>query len=144
MPLNFKIWNQGNDGRTMGIRVEDVKELAALAGVCTEPDTAGTYASLQDYLDAAAVAHGATPQHYSRHVDVVWLNPIAYGGRRLFPGRRLLATYTGNERQSGGFASQCYCVVDEDGYAALAPHHKTVIEGEYIAHAQGDVIVLLP
>lgn len=144
MPLNFKIWNQGHDGRTMGIRVEDVDELAALAGVCTEPDTAQTYANLQDYLDAAAKAHGSPPPHYARHVDVVWLNPIGYGGRRFFPGRRLLATYTGPERQSGGFGSQCYCIVDANGYAALVSHHQMVIEGEYIANAQGDVIVLLP
>jgi len=144
MPFNFKIWNQGNDGQTMGIRLADVDELDEFAGVCTEPDIAGTYTNLQAYLDSAAAAHGAAPPHYSRPVDVVWLNPIGYGGRRFFPGRRLLATYTGPERQSGGFGSQCYCIVDPNGYAALAPHHQKVISGEYIANAVTDVLVLLP
>ena len=28
MSYKFKVWNQGHDGRTMGIRVEDVDEVA--------------------------------------------------------------------------------------------------------------------
>jgi hypothetical protein len=31
MSYKFKVWNQGHDGRTMGIRVEDVDEVARIA-----------------------------------------------------------------------------------------------------------------
>jgi hypothetical protein len=44
MPFEFKVWNQGNDGQTMGIRVKDVTELNRFAAACTQPDLAGRWA----------------------------------------------------------------------------------------------------
>ena len=144
MAFDFKIWNQGNDGETMGLRVADVTELTAFAAACNQPDLAGVYQDLSAYLNAANAARGVTPISYSRRIDVVWLNTIGYGTPQLFPGRTLVATYTGNERQAGGFASQCYCIVDPAGYPALAQHHQTPIRVDYITNPSHDVLVVLP
>lgn len=143
MPFRFKIWNQGNDGQTMGIRVADVDELASFATACNQPDLAGLYHNLDDYLAAAAAASGSTPSPYSRLVDVVWLASIGYGAPRAFFGRTLVATYTGPERVTGGFASQCYCIVDAQGYPALAPHHQAIIQVQYVAGPGRDVLVVV-
>ena len=143
MPHRFKIWNQGNDDLIMGIRVENTKRLAAFAPHCNQPDLAGNWANLTDYLSAAAGAR-STPQPYARLVDVVWLNPLGYGTPRYFPGRTLVATYTGPRRPRGGYACQCYCIVDPQGYPALAAHHRTIIQVEYIAHPFHDALVVLP
>jgi len=143
MLCNFKIWNQGHDGQTMGIRVEDATGLQRLATCCNQPDMAANWACLEEYLQAANVATGTPPTPYSRLVDVVWLNQRGYGGSRYFPGRTLVVTYTGIERISGGFSSQCYCIIDPQGYPALAPHDKTPLSVEYVAHPAHDVIVVL-
>jgi hypothetical protein len=87
VPYNFMIWNQGNDGRTMGIRAQDVGELARFAAACSEPDISGQYTNMQQYLNSAGSAHGAPPPPYSRIVDVIWLNPIGYSNHRLFPSQ---------------------------------------------------------
>jgi hypothetical protein len=144
MAYSFKVWNQGNDGATMGIRVADVDELQRFAPACSQPDLGGAWASLGDYLNAAAAAQGTPPQPYSRIVDVVWLNTIGYGSTQLFPGRTLVVTYTGNERQTGGFASQCYCIVDPAGYPTLSGYHRDSIEVSYVAGIGRDVLVVLP
>jgi hypothetical protein len=143
MPYRFKIWNQGHDGRTMGIRVEDINELASLATACTQPDSAGAWSNLQDYLDAVNVVVGAAPPPYTRIVDVVWLNPIGYGVPSYFPGRTLVVTYNGNQRATGGYATQCYCIVDPLGYQRLAPHDKNPLNVEYIAHMRNDLIAIV-
>ncbi len=143
MRCNFKIWNQGHDGQTMGIRVEDAAEVARLVAACNEPDMAGNWAGLHDYVQAAGVATGSPPEPYSRLVDVVWLNPVGYPAPRYFPGKTLVATYTGRERRTGGFAVQCYCIVDPQGYPALAPHDKKPLTAEYISHPSHDVVVVL-
>jgi hypothetical protein len=142
MAFNIKVWNQGNDGQTMGIRIEDTAELNRFALTCIFPDIAGTWSNLQDYMNAASIAAGAAPMPYSRFVDVVWLNPIGYGALRYFPGRTLVATYTGNQRVGGGFAVQCYCIVDPTGYPALAPHHRTPLQMHYLTHRDRDAIVV--
>ena len=69
MTYEFKVWNQGNDGRTMGIRVKNVAELTQLAQVCTQPDLAGNWTGLANYLAAARIAT-STPPPYVRHVLV--------------------------------------------------------------------------
>ena len=51
MAHRFKIWNQGNDGNTMGIRADGMEELKQLAGSCTQPDIAGNYSSLSALLE---------------------------------------------------------------------------------------------
>jgi hypothetical protein len=147
VPYSFKIWNQGNDGRTMGVRVQGVRELAKFAAACTEPDISGRYVDMQFsrcYTRLPAATHGSPPSPYARIVDVIWLNPIGYGSHRLFPGRTLVATYIGPLRTSGGFASQCYCIVDANGYPALAKHHRAAIRVEYVADPARDVLVVMP
>jgi len=144
MPFNFKIWDQGNDGRTMGVRVEDVNELTKFATACSQPDIAGHYPNLRSYLTAASRARGGPPPPYSRIVDVVWLNPVGYRSPQFFPGRTLVATYTGPQRGTGGFASQCYCIIDPIGFTALRRHHRRAIVVEYIAHPSRDALVVLP
>lgn len=144
MSFNFKIWDQGNDGKTMAVRVEDVGELARFAAACSQPDIAGRYVNLRAYLTAAGRASGAPPQPYSRVVDIVWLKALGYRSPQFFPGRTLVATYTGPERNAGGYASQCYCIVDPDGFRALRRHHRTVVSVEYVASPGRDVLVVLP
>ena len=142
MAYRFKIWDQGNDGSTMGIRVDGMREIRRLARTCTEGDIAGNYSCLQHYLDNASRA-STPPQPYSRIVEVVWLNPIGYGKNCLFPGRTLVVTYSGNRRQTGGYACQCYCIVDPNGYPQLRAHHRSPIRVEYVPHATRDALVVL-
>ena len=143
MPFKFKIWDQGNDGSTMAIRVKNVKELAKFAGACTQPDLSGKYPNLGAYLSKAAKAKGAPPTPYTRLLHVVWLNSKGYKAPQFFPGRTLVVTYTGPEKTKGGYASQCYCIIDPVGFAALKKHHRQPISVEYVAGASGDALVVL-
>ena len=143
MAHRFMIWDQGNDGRTMAIRVKGVHELAQFARSCTQPDIAGKYKCLDEYLEVAART-STRPLPYTRIVEVVWLNRIGYGEHRFFQGRTLVVTYSGNRRQKGGFASQAYCIVDPNGYPELRSHHRSTILVEYVSHAGRDALVVLP
>jgi hypothetical protein len=143
MSFNFKVWNQGNDGHTMGIRVADLPELKKFAGTCTKADLAGNWPNMKAYLSAAASA-SVEPVPYIRLVDVVWLNTSLMASQRYFPGRRLVATYTGPKRTTGGFASQAYCIVDPELFAQLGKYHRTKIKVEYVASASHDVLVVMP
>lgn len=122
----FKIWNQGNDGNTMGIRAADVSVVAQLGPAIARPSEDQVYASLGQFLTAVGSASVAPPP-YRRPVDVLWRTAIGYGSHRYFPDRILEATYSGNVRQSGGFAAQCYVIVDPQGFGALGPHHTVPI-----------------
>jgi len=143
MAFEFLIWNQGNDGLTMGIRVRNVAELERLAASCIQPDLGGRWTNLADYLQSSNEAL-TEPEPYVRTVQVVWLNPLGYGSSQVFPGRTFVVTYTGPRRVGGGYASQGYCIVDPQGYPILSPHHQTLIRVEYIAHPSQDIIVVLP
>ena len=143
MSFQFKVWNQGNDGETMGIRVNNVTELRRLATACKQPDLAGRWANLTHYLRAAQNAT-SEPQPYTRLIHVVWLNTLGYGTIRNFPGRTFVVTYTGPMRVSGGFASQGYCIVDAQGYSLLGAHHRRPIKVEYISDPAQDLVVVLP
>lgn len=143
MPFEFKVWNQGNDGQTMGIRVKNVFELSRLASACVQPDITGHWASLTDYLSAARRAT-SEPRPYVRLVQVVWLNTLGYRTQRYFSGRTFVVTYTGPMRTAGGFASQGYCIVDPQGYPQLGRLHRRPVRAEYIADPAQDIIVILP
>lgn len=143
MPFQFKVWNQGNDQQTMGIRIRNVAELARFARVCSQPDLAGAWPDLGTYLSAVARAT-TEPPPYSRLVQVIWLNTRGYGTARNFPGRTLVVTYSGLRRKNGGFASQGYCIVDAQGYPILGPHHQQPIQVEYIADRAQDILIVLP
>jgi len=139
----FKVWDQGNDGSTMGIRVKDVAELNKLSHKVTGMDLAGTYANMAAYLKAAASAK-SPPQPYSRLVSVVWLNAMGYSNPIVFPGRTFVVTYSGNIRQSGGFASQGYVIIDPAGFANLGSHHRDPVDVVYISSAGMDTLVVMP
>jgi len=143
MPNEFKIWDQGNDGSTMSIRVKDTLELNKLKSKVTGVDLSGMYTNLNDYLRRAATAN-LPPAPYSRLVNVVWLNAKGYPKPLVFPARTFVVTYTGNVRQAGGFASQGYVIVDPTGFANLGRHHRDAIEVEYITSAGVDTLVVLP
>lgn len=143
MPNKFKIWDQGNDGNTMGIRVKDTAELNRLKSRVTGMDLAGVYPNLTAYLNNAA-ASTSHPQPYSRLVNVVWLNAKGYSNPIVFPSRTFVVTYTGNVRQSGGFASQGYVIVDPVGFANLGTHHRDAIDVEYISSPGLDTLVVMP
>ena len=142
MAHRFKIWDQGNDGNTMAIRVENMHALRRLAQSCTAQDIAGNYGNLQEYIVAASRAN-TPPLPYPRFVDVVWLNMTGYDEYRYFPHRTLVVTYSGNRRQNGGFASQGYCIIDPNGYPHLAAHHRSPILVEYVANTLRDALVVL-
>lgn len=143
MPFSFKVWNQARDGATMGIRVADVDELDQLAAACTEPDMDGNWDSLQDYLDAAATAT-QPPIPYGRLVDVVWLLDTPFGEQRHCQNRRFKVLRTGEERASGGFPSQAYCILQPSWTADLLLCDKNPITVEYIPGDSVDVIVVMP
>lgn len=142
--FRFKIWNQGNDGNTMGIRVADVSELDRMRVACTEPSLGGRWSNLDQYLQHAASATTQPDPSYSRIVNVVWLRALGYPSPITFNGRTFVVTYTGNARVSGGFASQGYCITDPHGYPLLAAHHQTDLIVQYIPGSFGDTIVVMP
>lgn len=139
----FKVWDQGNDGSTMGIRVKDVAELNKLSHKVTGMDLAGTYSNMAAYLKAAASAKKPL-QPYSRLVTVVWLNSMGYSNPIVFPGRTFVVTYSGNIRQSGGFASQGYVIIDPTGFTNLGSHHRDPVDVVYISSAGMDTLVVMP
>jgi hypothetical protein len=133
--FDFKIWNQANNGTTMGIRGADVNVVAQLGPQFNRGSDDGVYGSLGEYLSAVAVAQ-TPPDPYRRSVDILWRTAIGYGSHRYFTDRVLEVTYTGNVRQSGGFAAQCYVIVDPNGFQALGPHH-TVPISVVVFHGNG-------
>ncbi len=124
--FDFKIWNQANNGTTMGIRAADVNVVAQLVPQFNRGSDDGVYGALGHYLSALAVAP-TPPIPYRRSVDILWRTAIGYGSHRYFTDRVLEVTYTGNVRQSGGFAAQCYVIVDPNGFQALISHHTVPI-----------------
>ena len=142
MKLRFMVWDQGRDGSTMGIRVEDAQEVRNLGGLLAVPDVAGNYRNFQEFLDALTNAGGTPPPSYSRVVDVVWLATIGYSGSRVFPGRTLVASYNGTANNSGGFSPQCYCIVDSQGFVNLSAHDKQSLDVDYVVGAGKDTIVV--
>lgn len=143
MVRKFKIWDQGNDGSTMGIRVATTTELKRLAPRVTGPDLVGRYSCLSDYLKQAETS-SSVPHPYTRIVSVIWLNSLGYATPIIFPGRTFVVTYTGNQRLSGGYASQGYVIVDANGFANLGAHHRKGIEVEYVSSHGMDSIVVMP
>lgn len=139
----FKVWDQANDGQTMAIRVADVNVLAAFAAVCSGPDMAGHWGSLQDYLNAAATAT-QPPIPYVRPVDVLWQRAgVGVPHWSVCFDRRLRVTYAGSIRVSGGFASQGYIVVDPAWNTALQPFDKHLLQVRYCAGPGRDLLVVL-
>lgn len=124
--FDFKIWNQANDGTTMGIRAADVNVVAQIGFHFDRPSNCGTYVSLGQYLTRLSTAT-AHPLPYRRPVDVLWKSAIGYLSHRYFTDRVLEVTYTGDLRQGGGFAAQCYVIVDPQGFAILGQHHTVPI-----------------
>ena len=110
----------------MGIRAADVGVVAQLGPQFNRGSDDGVYGSLSQFLSAIAIAQ-SPPAPYRRSVDVLWRTAIGYGTHRYFTDRVLEVTYTGNHRQSGGFAAQCYVIVDPSGFQALGPHHTVPI-----------------
>jgi hypothetical protein len=137
----FKIWNQANNGTTMGIRVASLAELRRIAASHQAPDANHTYGSISDYLTTAGTAT-RPPRPYMRPVDVFWDTTLGYGGRRYFDGRTLEVTYSGNQRRSGGFAAQCYVIVDPQGYSILGPFHLVPIRVDVVAGNERDLLVV--
>ena len=122
----FKIWNQGNDGSTMGIRAADVSVVAQLGQQFSRPSSDAVYGTLAGYLAGLATAT-TPPAPYRRAVDILWRTAVGYQAHRYFTDRVLEVTYSGTLRQQGGFAAQCYVIVDPSGFQALGPHHTVPI-----------------
>jgi hypothetical protein len=136
---DFKIWNQANDGNTMAIRAADVSVVALLGPAISRPSDDGVYPTLAHYLAVLGNANTAPPP-YRRTIDVLWRTAIGYGAHRYFPRRILEVTYSGNVRQAGGFAAQCYVVVDPQGYASLGGLHLAPIAVDVFPGSNGDLL----
>ena len=143
MRFAFKIWDQANDGQTMGVRVDSVVELDRLAGVCVGPDAAGNWGSLREYLDYSSDAT-LEPVPYVRDVDVLWLCSGIVLPYVYCQHRRFRVTYTGRLRAAGGFASQGYCIVDPAWNSTLQPHHQEPLAVEWHTGEGRDLMVVLP
>lgn len=137
----FKIWDQAHDGQTMAIRVENVDELKQLAAICTGPDAAGNWESLEEYLAHAETA-STEPIPYVRDVDVLWQHPGIALPYRYGQHRRFRVIYTGRGRLGGGFSSQGYCVLDPAWNSALQPHHQVPVSVEWHPGDDRDLIVV--
>lgn len=143
MPSKFKIWDQGHDGQTIAIRLENVAELSRFARVCTGPDRHGNWPSLAAYLDNLRVA-SAPPLHYERLVELVWLSRHGYPAVQRIPGIRFVVTYSGRLRRSGGYAAQGYCVFDPHGFAIFAQLLGRIVYVDYFPRARSDLLVVRP
>jgi len=141
MSFAFKLWNQANDGRTMAIRVRDMRELRRIAASHRQPASDGRYESIADYLATVSSA-GHRPHPYVRNVDVLWRTSLGYGTMRYFDGRSMEVAYSGNVRARGGFAAQCYVVIDPNGFGVLGPFHLVPIHVEIIPGASRDLLTV--
>jgi hypothetical protein len=116
-------------------------ELRRIAASHLVPALNARYGSIRDYLVAVgSAAH--PPRPYVRSVDVLWDTSLGYGARRYFDGRTLEVTYSGNVRTRGGFAAQCYVVVDPNGFGVLGPFHRVPIQVEIIAGTNRDLLIV--
>ncbi len=141
MSFAFRIWNQANDGRTMAIRVRDMAELRRIAASHSQPASDRRYASIADYLATVSSAR-RRPHPYVRDVDVLWRTSLGYGTARYFDGRSLEVTYSGNVRARGGFAGQCYVVVDPNGFGVLGPFHLVPIQVDIVSGTSRDLLIV--
>ena len=138
MRLTFR--DQAQDRQTIALRLASTEDIARLAQDCTGSSVStGPWSSLQAYLDEASKAT-TSPLPYYRPIDVVWW---AGGPGRLPSGtidreRRLVVTYTGNPRRSGGYASQAYVVLGPPWNAVLRAHMNASLRGIYITGAERD------
>jgi len=73
--FDFKIWNQANDGTTMGIRAASVSVVAEMSPHFDRPSKDGMYRTLAEYLARLNEAT-TTPSPYRRSVDVLWKTAI--------------------------------------------------------------------
>lgn len=142
MSIAFKIHDQGHDDSTIAARVENTSELENLAEYCIESDLAGVYTNLQEYLATANAAPSTPPYPYTRLVDIVWMNQIGYEQYKFFPDRILVVSYSGRMRVSGGYASQCYVVIDPNGFDILSGHVGEILDGVYVSNPKKDVLIL--
>ena len=141
MSYQFKIWNQSNDAQTMAIRAQDVNTLAKIASSYNAPSTDGQYNSLGNFLNQLNSASSPLSP-YRRSVDVFWNTALGYGKRKLFADRVIEATYTGTIRQSGGFAAQCYVMIDPGGYGALGQFHLVPITVAIVPGGPRDLLIV--
>ena len=127
--LHLKIWNQANDGATMGLRVVDVVELEYLSGMFFGPSDDGNWASLRDYLDYMS-STDEPPAPFVITADVYWDRPSPSVPYPLARDRRFEFTYTGNRRESGGYAVQGYLILPTDWAPGLLSSHMTPVDAE--------------
>lgn len=141
MSYSFKIWNQSNDDRTMAIRAKDNHEVRKIARNCSSPSSDGVYQSMQQYITALATA--TTPlSPFRRDVDVFWNTNLGYGSLRYFDNRILEITYSGNQRQSGGYSAQCYMMIDPNGYGILGNFHLVPIRVDFVFGNSRDLVIV--
>lgn len=141
MTFSFKIWDQGNAGDPMAIRVDGVAELRRLARLLTGPDAALNWPSLGDYLAYSATATGL-PTPFVRRIDVLWESaaprvPTPYCQDRMFR-----VTYTGRLRARGGYASQGYCYLDPAWAHDLQPFRHGGLVVDVFPGADRDLFVV--
>lgn len=123
----------------MAIRVRDMHELRRMARNYAPPQ--GARQSMQQYVTNMATATSRLAP-FRREVDVFWNTNLGYGTARYFDGRVLEVTYSGGQRQSGGYAVQCYIMVDPNGYGTLGAFHLVPIQVDFVFGESRDLAVV--
>jgi len=142
MSFRFKVWDQANDGKTIGLRVADIKEIERLGHHLTGAEAFNEWNSLSDFLDCLNQAQ-TPPERFVRLVDVlVGRSDLTLPKWSLCQIRKLSFTYTGPVRRAGGFAAQAYVILEPSWTASLIGHAGLELNAEYVIGSDRDLIVL--
>jgi len=151
MPFKFEIWYQGENkvtpfDKNLGLRITDPKEVARFAEECNQPDVAGKYDDLQDFLNKAPeISKDYTPP-YHRVVDVISLSTKLYKDKKTLFGRTLIATMVHDPTVSKQGTVHVYVIIQDPDPGALDPEDldgDEYVMGEYTASPGRDVLVIL-
>ena len=143
MPHEFEIWGFGDDGRAMGLRLLDAKELDRLKQKVTGIDLSGLYSNLNDYLNAPAGGK-FSPQPYCRLVNVVWLNSKGYCEPIVFPARNLIVTNININANCENSDHLVYIIIDKFDFSDLQLYAGDIVNVEYVASIGCDTAVVMP
>jgi hypothetical protein len=142
MSFRFKIWDQANDGKTIGLRASDNSEIQKLGQHLIGADAFNEWESLSGFLQCLSQAE-SPPERFVRIVDIlIARNDLGLPKWSLCQKRKFSFTYSGLVRKGGGFAAQAYVILEPAWTSTLICNVGLEIEAEYILGDDRDLIIL--
>lgn len=142
MDIRVKVWDQANDGKTIGLRIADNAEISKLANYLTGSEAFDEWSSLSEFLDHLSQAQ-IPPERFVRLVDVlVGRSDLTLPKWSLCQTRKLSFTYSGLARKGGGYASQAYVILEPAWTQSLSSHVGVELQAQYVNGTDRDLIIL--